>query len=108
LEEGRSGERYILGGTNATFSEFFNVLSKVSGKRYKMFYLPLSLMMIIAKFELFMAESFGKKPLITPPWIKRYQQNRPLSVEKAIRELNYSVTSLEIGIEQTISWLNKN
>ena len=105
LEKGRSGERYILGGTNVTYNELFGLLAKVAGKKYKMFHLPMSIMMIVAKVELFMAESFGKKPLITPPWIKRYQQNRPLSVEKAKKEIEYSDTPLETGIEKTISWL---
>lgn len=105
LEKGRSGERYILGGTNISYNEFFSLLAKVSGKKYKMFHLPMWVMMIVAKFELIMAEGFGKKPLITPPWIKRYQQNRPLSVEKAKREIQYAETPLETGIKKTITWL---
>ncbi|MBN2634843.1 MAG: NAD-dependent epimerase/dehydratase family protein [Prolixibacteraceae bacterium] len=105
LEKGRSGERYILGGTNISYNVFFDLLAKVSGKKYKMFHLPMWIMMIVANFEFFMAESFGKKPLITPPWIKRYQQNRPLSTEKAKREIQYSETPLEKGIKKTIDWL---
>jgi farnesol dehydrogenase len=62
-------------------------------------------MIIVAKFELFMADSFGKKPLITPPWVKRFQQNRPLSSEKAEKEIQYTPTSLAIGMKKTINWL---
>ncbi len=105
LEKGRSGERYILGGTNISFNDFFSLLAKVSERKFRMFHLPVSIMMIVAKFELFMAENFGKRPLITPPWIKRYQQNRPLSADKAKKELQYSITPLSAGIEKTISWL---
>ncbi len=105
LEKGRSGDKYILGGTNASFNEFFQLLAEVSGKKYKMFHLPTSIMMIVGKVELFMAETFGKKPLITPPWIKRYQQNRPLSVDKAEKEIQYSYTPLDNGFDKTISWL---
>jgi nucleoside-diphosphate-sugar epimerase len=105
LERGRSGERYILGGTNASFNTFFSILADISGKKYRLLHLPLPVMMLIARFELFMAETFGKKPLITPPWIRRYQENRPLSVEKARREIQYSITTLELGIEKTVKWL---
>ncbi len=105
MEKGRSGERYILGGTNVSYNELFDLLAIVWGKKFKMFHLPMSIMMVVAKFELFMAESFGKKPLITPPWVKRYQQNRPLSVEKAKKEIQYLNTPLETGIKKTISWL---
>jgi farnesol dehydrogenase len=54
-----------------------------------------------------MAETFGKKPLITPPWVKRYMQNRPISSNKAIAQLNYHITSLEEGMQKTIEWLLK-
>ena len=108
LEKGKSGEKYILGGSNITYNDFFDLLAKVSGKKFKMFHLPLFLMIIVAKFELFMADNFGKKPLITPPWVKRFQQNRPLSSEKAKKEIQYSPTPLEIGIKNTINWLRMN
>jgi nucleoside-diphosphate-sugar epimerase len=52
-----------------------------------------------------MAETFGKSPLITTPWAKRYLQNRPVSSKKAITYLKYSVTSLEDGMLKTIEWL---
>ncbi len=105
LEKGRSGERYILGGENVPFTTFFSLLAKVSGKKYKMFHLPLPAMLLVARLELFLADNFGKKPLITPPWVKRYQQNRPLSVEKAKKEIQYSPTPLVTGLEKTINWL---
>lgn len=106
LENGKSGEKYILGGTNNSYNEFFNLLAKSTGKKFRLFHLPLSVMLVIANFEFFMAETFGKKPLITPPWVKRYNQNRPLSNEKAIKNLQYSFTPLNEGIKKTVNWLN--
>ncbi len=105
MEHGISGEKYILGGTNISFNGFFSTLSKVSGKNYTLFHLPFSLLLAVSKFELFMAETFGKSPLITPPWARRYLQNRPVSSKKAITHLKYSVTPLEEGMLKTIEWL---
>ncbi len=105
MQKGTPGERYILGGTNVSYNNFFNVLAQVSGRKRMMFHIPFSLMMTIAKLELFMAETFGKNPLITPPWVKRYLQNRPVSGMKAMRELNYKITPLPNAFEETISWL---
>ena len=105
MQKGISGEKYILGGTNISFKNFFGEISVVSGKNYKLFHLPFSMMLVISKFELFMAETFGKNPLITPPWVKRYLQNRPVSSKKAIANLNYSITPLNEGIQKTIEWL---
>lgn len=104
-QKGLSGEKYILGGTNISFNGFFNTLSKFSGKSYRLFHLPLSLLLVVSKFELFMAETFGKSPLISPPWARRYLQNRPVSSKKAITQLEYTITPLEEGMLKTIEWL---
>ncbi len=108
FERGIPGERYILGGTNISYNKFFETIGEVGGKKHKLFHLPDSMMLAFAAFELFCAENFGKPPLITPPWVKRYNQNRPVSSQKAIGELGYSVTPLPEGIEKTILWLISN
>lgn len=105
MKKGAPCEKYILGGINVSYNDFFKILSEVSGKKRKMIHIPFSLMMGISKFEYFMAEKFGKPPLITPPWVKRYLQHRPLSSEKAIRELGYTITPLKEGMAKTIEWL---
>ncbi len=105
LDNGISGEKYILGGTNTSFNGFFETISKVSGKNYRLFHLPFSVILAVSKLELFLAETTRKEPLITPPWAKRYLQNRPVSNKKAINDLKYTVTPLEEGIRKTIEWL---
>jgi len=106
LEKGTSGEKYILGGTNASYNEFFDTIGEVKGKKYRLLHLPIPVVSVFAAFEQFCADNFGKPPLITPHWLKRYSQNRPVSSQKAIEELSYSVTPLTEGIEKTIIWLN--
>jgi nucleoside-diphosphate-sugar epimerase len=106
LEHGVSGEKYILGGTNVSYNEFFDTIGEVQGKKFKLLHLPDPAISAFASFELFCAENFRKPPLITPLWVKRYNQNRPVSSQKAIKELSYSVTPLSEGIEKTILWLN--
>jgi farnesol dehydrogenase len=108
MENGISGEKYILGGTNISFNGFFDTISKVSGKNFRLFHLPFPIILAVSKIELFLAETTGKKPLITPPWAKKYLQNRPVSSKKAITNLNYTVTSLDEGIRKTIKWLKTN
>lgn len=105
LQSGISGEKYILGGTNISFNGFFDLLSTVSGKNYKLFHLPFSIILGFSKLEFFLAETIGKKPLITPPWAKKYLQNRPVSSKKAVNYVNYSTTPLNEGFRKTIEWL---
>jgi nucleoside-diphosphate-sugar epimerase len=105
MKNGISGEKYILGGTNISFNGFFKMISNVSGKSYWLFHLPFPIILAVSKLELFLAETIGKKPLITPPWAIRYLQNRPVSSKKAINNLNYTITPLDKGIRKTIEWL---
>jgi len=105
MQKGISGEKYILGGTNISFNDFFKLVSKVSGKNYRLFHLPFPIILAVSKLELFLAETMGKKPLITPPWAKRYLQNRPLSSKKSTTNINYTITPLDEGIRKTIEWL---
>ncbi|NQU53243.1 MAG: NAD-dependent epimerase/dehydratase family protein [Bacteroidetes bacterium] len=107
LEKGVPGENYILGGTNLSYNTFFEILAKSSGKKFKLFHLPISFMLLISNFEFLMAETLGKKPLITPPWVKRYMQNRALSSKKAEKDIDYSITPIHEAITKTIFWLNQ-
>lgn len=107
MEKGRSGERYILGGHNVSYREFFDKVAEVLGKRYRMFPLPLSLMMGVARFEQWKADTWGRPPLITPPFVRKYHYDWRVSIEKARRELGYEVTPLETAIAETLRWLRQ-
>lgn len=105
LQKGRAGERYILGGNNLSFNDFFKVLSDETGINLRLFHLPLWIMKWVSYIMLILANGFGVEPLITPQWVKRYNQNRVLSSEKAINKLGYSPTSINEGIKKTLNWL---
>lgn len=106
MSKGLAGEKYILGGTNVSYNEFFDTLVKVSQKKHKLYKTPLSLMLAFARVQELLAHSFNRPPMITPKWVKRYLCNRALSSQKAERELGYEITPLEKGMEKTINWLN--
>ncbi len=105
LKYGVPGERYILGGANVSFNEFFRQLANVSGKKYRLFHLPFPLIAVFSKVELFLAEKFGITPLITPGWANRYRQHQLVSSGKAITQLGYTITLLPAAIKKTIDWL---
>ena len=105
MEKGRPGERYILGGINASYSEFFRTLAEVSGKNFKLVRIPLFAMVGLSSLFLLWAKVFGRPPLITPAWVKRYLLDWTVSSQKAEEELGYSIISLELGLRKTLDWM---
>jgi farnesol dehydrogenase len=107
MQRGRAGERYILGGGNASFNDFFRVLAGLTGQQVRMFKVPLPVMHLVARFMEMRANLTGTPPVLTPPWVKRYSYNWELSSEKAQAELGYAPMSFERGLVDTMKWLRQ-
>jgi len=105
MERGRCGERYLLGGDNVSYREFFDLVGQLSGKRYRLFGVPIPLLLGFAKFQVWMARNFGRYPLITPELVRKYAQDWSFSSDKARRELGYEPRPLDQTIQRTIDWL---
>lgn len=106
MERGKPGEKYLLGGENCTYSEFFRLLSNISGKDIRLFKFPMSLLKVLAIIEVLKAKTFNQQPLITPEWVEKYKYNWGVCSTKAINDLGYSYHTLAQGMKITIDWLN--
>ncbi len=105
MERGQPGERYILGGENASLREFFRTIDRVSGKRH--FQVPMLGIspLVFAWLLKKRAEWFGVYPTITPGWVRTFLADWAYRSDKAERELGYTPTPLEEGIRITYEWL---
>jgi len=106
LNKGKSGERYLLGGTNLSFNEFFSILSEVSGKSRHMIHIPEKTSKNVGSLFQFLARHFPIHPPITPGWIDTFLKNWEVLSDKAIQKLNYRITPFPAALEKTIQWLN--
>lgn len=107
-EKGQLGEKYILGGENISYIEFFNLVKKISGKKFRLFKIPPLILMLISNLMILINKVTGKPPLITPGLVKKFLSNSRLSSEKARNELGYNITAIEDGITKTYNWLIQN
>ncbi|MBK8969555.1 MAG: hypothetical protein IPM36_23420 [Lewinellaceae bacterium] len=82
-------------------------MAQLTGRRHTMIRLPLEAMLAFAHAQQFLADRFGRRPMITPPFVRKFVRHWPLSSEKAEHELGYTVTGLEEGIRRTLNWLNE-
>lgn len=105
MQNGRAGERYLLGGEDATYHELFDTIAQIGGKKHRLYKMPLGVMLTFGKMQLFMAENFGRQPMITPGWVRKYLYEWRVSSEKARNELGYQITPLKEGIQETVNWL---
>jgi farnesol dehydrogenase len=107
MEHGRPGERYILGGENVSYNEFFAAVSKAAGKRRILFHIPGSLAIASACGDEFRARVFRGYPSITPGWAKTFLLDNAYSIDKAKTELGYSITPLQDALDATVVWLKQ-
>jgi len=104
MERGRAGQRYVLGGQNASFNEFFAVLARLTGRRPPR-HLPACVARLFARLELLRARVFGGYPLITPGWMETFLRDWAFSNARARQELGCPFRGLEEGLKATCEWL---
>ncbi len=105
MERGTIGERYILGGENASLKRFYELVDEVSGKKHFQISLPPPIAYLYAGLEKKKAEWLGFYPQITPGWVETFLQDWAYSPAKADKELGYTITPLKEGIRMTYEWL---
>jgi nucleoside-diphosphate-sugar epimerase len=108
MEHGRSGERYILGGENVSYNEFFAAVAKAAGRRRLLMHVPGPLAVASAYGDEFRARLFRGYPSITPGWARTFLLNNAYSCRKAETELGYAVTPLGDALATTVDWLRND
>jgi farnesol dehydrogenase len=105
MERGQPGERYILGGENLSYNEFFETLNRVSGRRHALLHLPRSLALGVGHLEELRSKWLGGYPGITPPWVRTFLIDWACSTEKAERDLEHRTTPFPAALKQTVDWI---
>ncbi len=107
MEKAKPGERYLLGGVNTSYTNFFSLVDELTATKRKMFNFPLPAMLFVSCLQLLMAKLFGIQPLITPPFVRKYNKQWIVTSAKAENELGYTITPLKEGVKKTIKWLSE-
>ncbi|MEK6651248.1 MAG: NAD-dependent epimerase/dehydratase family protein, partial [Bacteroidota bacterium] len=105
MERGRIGERYILGGENASLKDIFRLVDEASGKKHFQLKLPPKVALLFGAIEKKKADWLGIYPQITPPWVETFLQDWAYTSAKAERDLGYRHIPLKEGIRRTYEWI---
>jgi len=107
LENGKSGEKYIIGGENSDYKTLFNHIKEISKSKIKTFQIDYNLVKNSIAFLNNLNSIFGRNFSLTPKVLDSLFTNRSASSQKAISTLNYKLTPFKIGLKQTINYLSK-
>jgi len=109
MEKGQRGEKYILGGINISYHDFFQRIRTLSSCNGRIIPISKYAMKAWAMLQLMNYKLTGKAPLLTFKGIDFLLCHYAFSSQKAIRELGYQVTPLDEALNKTIHFLkNKN
>ncbi len=104
LEKGRIGERYILGGQDASLKEMLGEIAKLVGRRGPRARLPVTPLYPLAYAAEAVAKLTGKEPFVTIDALSMAKHHMFFSSAKAARELGYAARPYVQGLADAITW----
>jgi len=108
-QQGRVGQRYILGNRNITLREFFGILARMTGKKAPVVRLPyLPVLMAAYVNEALSTWITGKQPAIPLTGVKMARKYMFFDCAKAVKELNLPQSPVEGAIEKALRWFEHN
>lgn len=106
MEKGKAGEKYILGGINISYQEFFERIRTLSSCRGKIIRVSKSIINVWGYLQLLNYKLTGHYPAFSVKSTGYIFKNYIFSSEKAIKELGYSIAPLDEALLKTINFLN--
>ena len=108
LDNGRHGERYLLGAANWTVSEFFGRLERLSGVSAPMFKVPKSIAVAGSTFISSLYKSFDKTAPFEASEVEMGEYFWYFDSSKAEEELNFTTHEPNETLQETIKYLREN
>jgi dihydroflavonol-4-reductase len=107
LERGQVGERYILGGQNASLSEILATVADQTGRPAPRVKIPRAVIYPIAYAAEAVANRTGREPFVTVDGLRMSKKRMFFTAAKAERELGYRARPYAEGIKDAIDWFRQ-
>ncbi|MFA6956942.1 MAG: SDR family oxidoreductase [Thermoanaerobaculia bacterium] len=105
VSRGRTGERYLLGGVDATFLEALQAIGRLVGKPVPAKPLPAFVLKSVAFVNELVSHLTRREPDITPEGAALVCERILTDCGKAVRELGYKPVPLETMLEDCWEWM---
>lgn len=107
-QNGRVGERYLLGDRNMEFREILETLARITGKRAPKIRIPYAVAYAFAALDTAVAGITGKEPRAPLEGVKLAHHKMFIDSDKAQRELGYRPGDVEAALRRAVEWFRKN
>ncbi len=108
-EKGKVGERYILGNTNYTLLELFELLEELTGVRRPKIKIPYIMALASGYFvERIIGMSFPNYSTMDVDSVKLSRLRWHFDSSKAIKELGYAPGDINESVRKTLQWFKEN
>lgn len=105
LEKGRAGDRFVLGGENATLGRVFALVHEIAGVAPPRLRIPYRAASVLGWLQWLWAETTGHPPQLTHGEVGVFREEWACDSSKAERELGYRCRPLAEGLRRTLDWL---
>lgn len=107
LRHGRNGERYVLGGQDATLAEMLTEIARQVGRPPPRLRLPRALVYPLAAAAEAAAQITGREPFATVNGVRLAKYRMFFTSAKAERELGYRARPYSEALADAIAWFRR-
>ena len=104
LNNGKIGERYILGGQDATLAEMLAIIAALSNRKPPRVNLPRAPLYPLAYAAEAWASLSGREPFLTVDALKMSEHHMYFTSAKAERELGYRARPYREALSDALAW----
>lgn len=106
-QQGRVGERYILGSENLTLAQILQKLAKLTGRKAPTVRLPYAVAYCAGAFSTAWAGLTGKPPRVPLEGVRMARKKMWVTHEKAARELGFDPRPAEAALASAVEWFQR-
>lgn len=103
-QQGRIGQKYILGNTNLTLRDIFCQLEEITGLSAPRVRLPYTPILLAAYVNEAIAKITGKEPLIPLAGVQMAAKFMYFDSSRAVRELGLPQTPVKEALRRAVEW----
>jgi len=108
MKKGKPGEKYVLGNTNVSVKEYFDLIAQIGGGKSPSIKIPTSVAVFSGHLYRLLAEITKKPPVTTAAWVRVGSEYSFWDSTKAVKKLGMPQTPIRESIKNAIDWFKEN